>query len=87
MRLKAGAIWAATMAFTVSSAINGKNPAINAAFKFMPPISIIHKEPKTSTNTADIMAAIVNEILLYSRLQNIGRRIAIMTNAKEYPPY
>ncbi len=87
MRLKTGAIWAATMAFIVSSTMNGKKPAINAAFKFIPPIIIIHIEPKTSTNTADIIAAMVNEILLYSRLQNIGKRIAIITNAKEYPPY
>ena len=54
--LNEGAIKAATMAFTVSSAINGTKPAINAALKLIPPIIIIHKVPKRSTNTAETIA-------------------------------
>ena len=85
--LNEGAIKAATMAFTVSSAINGMKPAINAALKLISPIIIIHKVPKRSTNTAETIAAIVKYILLYVRLQTIGSTIAIITKAKEYPPY
>ena len=57
--LKAGAIKAATTAFTVSRRIKGTKPAINAALKFTPPISIIQNEPNKSTNTADMIAAII----------------------------